>query len=317
MNVVVVGSLNMDVVIPVNPYPGPGETVVGGDIQYIPGGKGANQALAAARLGAEVTMLGMVGNDAHGEQLIQTLKRDKVHTEYLEIDNAESSGIAFVHLETDGSNRIIVSPGANQLYLADKVARYKSLIEAADAVLLQLEIPYETVNAVLQIAADSGVPVFLDPAPASVDLFKRLAPIDWIAPNEHEAELLTGIHVCDAKTARIAAAKLQQMGAKRVILKVGSQGAYVATENGIVYQPGFPIQPVDTTAAGDAFIAAFAVDYLQYHDVFSALRVACSAGALTSMQEGAQPSLPYRNDVLDFLSGMEVRPKRAQGGGAS
>jgi ribokinase len=300
MNLVVVGSLNMDILIPTDPYPGPGETVMGGDIQYVPGGKGANQAVAAARLGAHVTMLGMVGADGYGKQLKKMLEHDHVDTELIQTSD-KSSGVAFVHIEKDGENRIIVSPGANYAYGVENVLKCKNMIERADAVLVQLEIPIETVKAVLDIAAVAGVPTFLDPAPARADLFEQIGHVDWIVPNESEVELLTGQPVYDIKTARLAAAKLQQLGARRVLLKVGSYGAYVSDENGMSFQPGFQVVPVDTTAAGDAFCAAFVVDYLRYNSVHSALRVACAAGALTVTKQGAQPSLPYAEDVKAFL----------------
>lgn len=301
MNLVVVGSLNMDILIPTEPYPGPGETVMGGVIKYIPGGKGANQALAAARLGANVTMLGMVGSDAYGEQLKKMLENHHVDSRFIQTSD-EPSGVAFVHIEQDGTNRIIVSPGANYAYTKDSVLKCKRIIENADAVLVQLEIPIETVKTVLDIAGAAGVPVFLDPAPAREDLFDCLKHIDWIVPNEIEVEMLTGQRVYDNKTARLAAAKLQQLGARRVLLKVGGEGAYVSDENGIFYQPGFPVGTIDTTAAGDAFCAAFVVDYLRNGSVHSALRTACAAGALTVTKQGAQPSLPSEEEVIAFLN---------------
>lgn len=300
MKVLVIGSLNMDVLIPVNPYPKPGETVVGGTIQYNPGGKGANQALAAARLGADVTILGMVGNDAYGDKLRHILQSDGVETGLLQTHGG-SSGLAFVHLERDGTNRIILSPGANEAFLPDKVKPFTNLITSADAVLVQLEIPIETVEMVVDVAMSAAVPVFLDPAPVRTDLFNRIRVMDWITPNEHEAELLTGQAVSDAKTARIAAAKLQLLGARRVLLKVGDAGAYVADENGFFYQPGFQVNSVDTTAAGDAFSAAFVVDYLKSQSIHSAVRTACAVGALTTTKIGAQISLPYREEVFTFL----------------
>lgn len=304
MNVIVVGSLNMDILIPVNPYPKSGETVVGGTIQYNPGGKGANQALAAARLGANVQMMGMIGNDAYGEQLKQTLSYAGVKTELLQIWEG-SSGLAFVHLERDGANRIILSPGANNAFSQDKIKPFADLISDADAVLVQLEIPIETVEKVVDIAVSANTPVFLDPAPVRADLFDRIRMIDWITPNEYEAELLTGQPVIDIKTARIAAAKLQRLGAKRVLLKVGNKGAYVLDENGFFYQPAFEIHAIDTTAAGDAFSAAFVVDYLKYRNSHNAIRTACAAGALTATRIGAQISLPNREEVLDFMKSTE------------
>ncbi len=300
MNIVVVGSLNMDVIVSVDPYPGPGETVTGGPVSYVPGGKGANQALAAARLGANVTLLGMLGADNNAMILKHALRNDGVNVEFLQTDPGPS-GMAFVHLERDGTNRIILSPGANCAFSPDKVLPFLGLISTADAVLVQLEIPLDTVRVVLDTAYAAGVPTFLDPAPVNRNLFNQIHSVDWITPNEHEAELLTGQSVRDAKTARIAAAKLMQLGAKRVLLKVGAEGVYVADENGVVHQPSFAISPVDTTAAGDAFSAAFVVDYLQNRNVQLAARHACAAGAMASTKMGAQPSLPYRKEVLDFL----------------
>ncbi len=305
MNVVVVGSLNMDVFIPVDTYPGSGETVKGGNAKYLPGGKGANQALAAARQGANVTMVGMVGADANGEALRASLEADGVNCSLVQTFDGPT-GIAFVHLEKDGSNRIILSSGANDAFLPDRAEAYKDLVAHADAVLFQLEIPIETVGMLVRVAMEAGVPTYLDPAPARSDVFTHIPKVDWITPNEHEAQLLTGIKVVDATSARLACAKLQQLGAKRVLLKVGSQGTYVADENGLFYQPGIAVPVVDTTAAGDAFTAAFVVEYLRGESVYGAARMACAAGALAVTRLGAQPSLPYRDEVVGFLETVDA-----------
>lgn len=300
MNVVVIGSLNMDIVIPVHPYPNPGETVLGGSVQQVAGGKGLNQAIAAARMGASVTMVGMVGTDDFGNRLLEVLNAEGIRTETVS-RHAGQSGVAFVHVEPDGSNRIIVTPGANEEFTVDVLKRHRDLIEKADAVLVQLEIPLETAVWALQVAAEAGVPSFLDPSPVVPHLMDLIPQIDWITPNACEAEALTGLSLTDAKTAHIAAAKLQGMGARRVLLKMGSKGAYLIDENSMVYQPEFNVEAVDTTAAGDAFVGAFVAEYLKHHQSASALRVACAAGALATTRLGAHSSLPTRNDVTIFL----------------
>lgn len=300
MNIVVVGSLNMDVVIQVPRYPKPGETVTGGSVSYIPGGKGANQSLAAARLGARVTHIGMLGLDPYAERLRQTLTREGVDTTYIRTWEGPT-GMAFVHVEADGTNRIIVSPGANGQLQPLILDALQPVFADADAVMVQLEIPIESVRRVVELARSAHVPVFLDPAPARADLFEYVGEVDWIMPNEFEAELLTGQTVSDAKTAHIAAAKLQQRGARRVVLKAGSAGAYLLDEHGFDHHPAFRVQPVDTTAAGDAFGAAFVVDYLHAKDAHHALRIACAAGALATTKVGAYTSLPHRDELETFL----------------
>lgn len=301
VNIVVVGSLNMDVLISVNPYPLPGETVIGGSVQYNPGGKGANQAFAAARLGANVTMLGMIGRDSHGDTLRHMLSNANIDTTYVQTCDAPT-GQAFVHVEADGTNRIILAPGANAEFSKEKLATFEPLIQAADAVLVQLEIPIETVSEVTHLAAKHDVPVFLDPAPARADLFQYISDVTWVTPNEHEAERLVGHAIRDEASAQSAALKLQSLGAKRVLLKVGARGAYVLNHDTWTHQSAFTVTAVDTTAAGDACNAGFVVDYLMHRDIRQALRTACAAGALTTTKMGAQSSLPSRQDVEVFLN---------------
>lgn len=301
MKILVVGSLNMDVVIPLDRYPGSGETVTGRTVSYVPGGKGANQAVAAARMGAEVVMIGAIGGDDHADVLRGNLKENQVDvSRIVQVEGA--TGQAFVHVESDGSNRIILSKGANAALSPAHIQDAKQSFESADAVLLQLEIPLETVQASVEQARRVGVPVFLDPAPASHNILPILKACDWVVPNEFEIEMITSQSVSDIKTARIAAAKLLRDGANRVIVKLGANGALYADGDEFFYQPSFSVHACDTTAAGDAFVAGFVVDYLSYGEVRRALRFASVAGALATTKVGAQTSLPTREEVEKFLS---------------
>ena len=300
VNIVVVGSLNMDAVISLDRYPTSGETVTASSIQYIPGGKGANQAVAAARLGAAVTHIGMVGNDDHGRTLVQALKQDRIDTAYVQMWEGPT-GTAFVHVEQDGANRIILAPGANAAFSPEVLQPLQDVISRADAVLVQLEIPMETVRLTLQYARTANVPVYLDPAPARLDFFDYINEVDWMTPNESEAEMLTGEPVHDVEGAKRAATRLQQMGAKGVIIKAGENGAYVFDEHRMIHQPGFSVEAVDTTAAGDAFNAGFVIEFLRSRDVHRAMRFGCAVGALTTTKPGAQTSIPNQTDVTAFL----------------
>lgn len=297
--ILVVGSANVDLVAAVPRIPKPGESLIGSAFKTVPGGKGANQAVAAARLGAATCFAGCVGSDAFGDMQHDTLARDGIELTYLQRHPSEPTGTAVILVTATGQNAIAVIPAANQGIRPEDIARLAPYMASFDAVLLQLEIPLDTVEAALELARANGVLSILDAGPAQQvpDSFLRAA--DIVSPNETETEALTGIAVANADDARRAADLLQQRGSRTVVMKLGAQGAYYHGETSL-HVPAFPITPVDTTAAGDAFTAALACTWKRLPPL-EALRFANAAGALAAMGAGAQPSMPTRQEVDTFL----------------
>lgn len=300
---VVVGSLNMDLVVRTARLPRPGETVAGRDFVQVPGGKGANQAAAAARLGADVAMIGRVGDDAFGGQLVESLARDGVETSAVAVTAGTSSGLALIGVEDSGQNAITIVGGANTMLSSDDVQRHETTIAAAGALLVQLEVPLPTVAAAVAIAKRHGVLTILDPAPAPHEpLPAELLAVDLISPNQSEAEALTGIAVASVADAMRAAAILHERGARQAVLKLGDQGALASDGIGnIVHVPAPQVVVVDTTAAGDAFTAALAVALVEGRSLAEATRFACAAGSLATARRGAQDAMPGREEVERLL----------------
>ncbi len=303
--VVVVGSLNMDLVVRTSRIPRPGETIHGENLSLIPGGKGANQAVAAAQLGAQCKMIGRVGDDAFGSRLIAALRERGVATDYVRSTSACSSGVALIHVETGGENCITIVAGSNGRMTPRDLETLEPVLSQFSVVLLQLEIPVETVAAAIQIARRNGVYSILDTAPAPANgLPEALYAVDLLTPNQHEAQGLTGIEVVDEDSAIRAARILRDRGARRVVLKMGAEGALALDETGEArMQPSFPVQAVDTTAAGDAFTAALGVALAEEKTLFESVRFACAAGALATTVFGAQPAMPDRAQVDKLLRG--------------
>jgi len=299
-DILVVGSLNADLVVQVPRFPQPGETISGSDLQIIPGGKGANQAVAAARQGSSVSMLGRVGNDSFGPELIHNLKQNNVETSYVQIDPGSATGTAIIAVDATGQNNIVLSPGGNGQVRPTDVANvsfsdYKLL-------LLQLEIPLEAVTSAAQRARESGLRVLLNPAPARSLPEELISLSDFILPNESELSLLTNQPVHDISSAEKAAKTLLAGGAQNVIVTLGANGALIVNKDIKKHIPSFDVHVVDTTAAGDAFIGGFASALLSNKSLEEAVRYGCACGALATTKFGAQPSLPTREEVDRFIA---------------
>ena len=300
--IAVVGSLNMDLVVRVPRMPVPGETLIGHDFHVIPGGKGANQAVAAARLGAQVTMIGRVGDDDFGRAQQRNLAQEGIGVTHVSVDPEEATGIALITLDAAGQNSIILAPGANMRLTVAHVEAAAQTIADAEILICQLESPLEVVTRAIELARAQGVRVILNPAPARPLDTDLLHLVDYLIPNESETTLLTGIQVTDLSSAEKAAANLRERGVSTVILTLGEQGALLANARGMIHVPGYSVEVVDTTAAGDAFVGGFAVALAEGQLLQEAVRFANAAGALAVTRLGAQPSLPTRREIELFLA---------------
>lgn len=300
--IVVIGSSNTDMVIRTPAIPRPGETVLGGEFFMAPGGKGANQAVAAARAGGDVHFIARVGDDIFGRQSLDGFIRDGIHIDRLIRDKAAPSGVALIIVGPDGENSIAVSSGANARLSVEDVSQAKPVITSADIVLMQLESPLETVREAAEIASSAGVPVVLNPAPARAlgdDILRRVA---YLTPNETEAEILTGITLIKKSDLAKAADVLLAKGVKAVLITLGAKGVFVATAEKKEIVAAFKVIPVDTTAAGDAFNGALAVALAEGTPLLKAARFANAAAALATTRMGAQPSLANRAEIERLLA---------------
>jgi ribokinase len=298
-DILVVGSLNADLVVRAPRFPQPGETISGENLQILPGGKGANQAVAAARLGPSVSILGHVGKDTFGDFLLNNLQVNKVDAEFVQRDD-ESTGVAIIVVDANGQNSIVLSPGANGKVSPTDV-RTASISEFS-LLLLQLEIPIETVLSAAQRAKESGLRVLLNPAPARQLPDELITIPDFLVPNEGELALLTNQTVNDISSAENAAKILLGRGAQTIVVTLGANGALIVTKESTKHIPPFKVNVVDTTAAGDAFIGGFASALLQNKSLEEAVRYGCACGALATTKFGAQPSLPAKEEVENLLS---------------
>jgi ribokinase len=290
--ILIVGSLNMDLVVRVPHSPKPGETVLGGDFETFPGGKGANQAVAAARMGGEVTMVGRVGNDNFGDTLIQGMVDNNIRTSYVVKDSEVPTGIAMIAVAADGENLIVVASGANFQVSAEDVNTTRDIMRETDLLLLQLECPIEAVTAAVDLAKAYDVPVVLNPAPAQPLSQHLLANVNVLTPNEEELLMLT-----DEKEIEKAIDKALNWGVKNLVITLGANGARVITAGTDKHIPAHEITAVDTTAAGDAFNGALAVMLAEGKPLLEAVNYGMAAGALAATKRGAQPSLPTRDAV--------------------
>ncbi len=288
----VLGSLNIDLTVGMERFHQPGETVTGSSFHTFTGGKGGNQAVAAARLGGNVVMVGCVGTDAHGSLYLDTLKQEGVNTQFVERTDETATGVALIEVDAQGENRIVVVPGANQAVDCDLVSRCVEAIQDSCALLLQLETPVESVTHAAAIGRRMGAKVILDPAPARPLSDALLTLCDYITPNETELHTLTDLPVDTDEQAIAACAQLIRRGAGAVLHKRGARGAMLVTEKGARFFPGYKVDPVDTTAAGDTFNAGFAVGLSMGLPVDDAIRLANGAAALSTTQMGAQAAMP-------------------------
>ena len=299
---VVVGSSNTDMIMQLDKIPVPGETVIGGEFSVAAGGKGANQAVAAARAGGDITFIAAVGTDTVGAEAVEGFIRDGINVEHIKkVDNV-ASGIALILVDKDGANSIGVASGANASLRPEDMADLKQVISRAQILLMQLETPIDTVIRAAQIAHEAGVKVILNPAPAQRLDDELLKMISILTPNEIEAELLTGIKVNDEISAGKAAEALLEKGIDSVLITLGARGVFRAVGKKQKLIPGFEVDAVDTTAAGDVFNGALAVALGENKPLDEAIRFANAAAALSVTKLGAQPSAHSRNEIDSFLN---------------
>lgn len=302
-SILVVGSINTDLILQVKHLPVPGETILGGDIQIAGGGKGANQAMAAARLGGNVTLVGRIGEDAYGDFHLNAFHQESINTDAIVRCSNVPTGTAVILVDDHGQNCIVVSPGANSKLLNSDVENASQHFFASGILVLQLEIPIETVCFAAAKAKSVGMQVILNPAPAQQLPQSLLKNTDVLILNETEMEIISGQPIDEEGTLRKTINTLSESGVHAVILTLGSQGARYFSKETQFFQPAFHVQAVDTTAAGDAFVGAFAVALAEGKTPADAMQFAAAAGALTATKLGAQPSLPNRAEVNRFLEG--------------
>jgi ribokinase len=301
-NVIVIGSANTDMVVKTKNIPSGGETVLGGDFLMAQGGKGANQAVAAARAGASVVFIARLGRDVFGEQAVAAYKRENIDVSFIKRDEKAPSGVALIVTDRSAENSIVVAGGANYRLLPADIKKAEKEIKNAACVVLQQEIPEKTVEYSVNLAYRYKVPVILNPAPARKIPGTILKKVFLLNPNETEAGILTGINVTGATSVRKAAAILKAKGVKNVIITLGKSGVYAAGDGFEITVPAFKVKAVDTTAAGDAFTGGFAFAFANRKDFSDCIRFGMATAALAVTKRGAQPSLPTKSEIARFLS---------------
>ncbi len=299
--ILVVGSTNTDMIIRVPRIPRPGETVLGKEFAMAPGGKGANQAVAAARAGGAVTFVTRLGDDLFGRQALRNFEGDGIDVRFIGLDAASPTGVALINVDDGGENSISVASGANARLSPADIEAASGAFDTADIVLLQLESPLETVVAATRMARERGVPVVLNPAPARPLDDALLNEVTVLTPNEHEAGMLSGMVVRDGTGAALAAPRLRERGPDLVVVTLGDKGIYALGDDFEGFMPAFKVIPADTTAAGDVFNGALAVALAEKMSLPDALRFAQAAAAISVTRPGAQPSAPTRAEIEAFL----------------
>lgn len=299
--IVVLGSLHTDLIIKVDSIPSLGETVLGKSFLRSPGGKGANQAVAAAKLGANVAMIGRIGSDFFGHELIKNMRRFGVNTEYMIEDESTYTGVALIMVDNKGNNIIAVASGADMNCCKDDVYLARRMIEETDVLLIQLEIPLSVVQYAIDLAYNYGVRIILNPAPAQKLPNSLLKKIDILIPNESEAEILSGMRIDNLSSAKNAAYKILDSGVNDVILTMGREGALMVNDDESVHVKRVDVKAIDTTGAGDAFCGAMAVTVSSGMDLVDAVRYSNIVGALTTRKIGAQEAMPTEREFDDYL----------------
>ena len=301
-NLVVLGSINADHILNLETFPTPGETVTGNQYQVAFGGKGANQAVAAGRSGANIAFIACTGDDNTGERVRKQLASDNIDIAPVSVVAGESTGVALIFVNAEGENVIGIHAGANAALTTERVEAQRGIIAGAEALLMQLESPVESVLAAAKIAHENHTSVVLNPAPARVLSDELLALVDIITPNETEAEKLTGIRVENDDDAARAALALHDKGIGTVIITLGSRGVWASVNGEGRRVPGFKVKAIDTIAAGDTFNGALVTALLEGKAMDEAIRFAHAAAAIAVTRKGAQPSVPWRKEIDEFLS---------------
>ncbi|MGQ9456401.1 MAG: ribokinase [Armatimonadota bacterium] len=295
--ITVIGSSNVDMVVKTERIPRPGETVIGGEFIMVPGGKGANQAVCAAKLGADVTLVARVGDDVFGRMSLENFQKVGVRTDYVIMDSQNPNGIALITVDSKGENTIVVAPGANHVLSPADVELARAAIEESKILVLQLEIPLDTVRRAIELANSEGVRVLLNPAPVRSLPDGLLAQVDMLVPNQHEAAYLVGAESGEHIDPESVARRLRELGVPTVAITLGSAGAFVSSEQGEEFVEACKVSAVDTTAAGDAFIGALACAIAEDMSVMDAVRFATKVAAISVTRMGAQSSMPSKEEV--------------------
>lgn len=298
-NICVIGSLNMDLVVNVDTMPKPGQTIIGSNFKEVPGGKGANQAVAMARLNGNVSMIGKVGEDGFGQTLINSLKNDKVDTTYIQTAKG-ATGVALITVDKNAQNSIVVSPGANFEVKEDDIDNNIEAIKNSDIVVLQLETPLNTIKYALNKAKELNKYTILNPAPAVKLDDEIIKNVDLLTPNETELEIISGVSIETEEDIQKAAQIMIEKGVKELIVTLGSKGSLYINKEKSMFKKAYKVEAIDTTAAGDSYTGALAVALSQDKNIEDAMDFASKVGALSVLKEGAQSSLPTLEDVKNF-----------------
>ncbi len=299
--ITVVGSFVMDLIGTMENFPLEGQTIIGKTFKTLPGGKGANQAVGASRLGGDVEMIGMVGNDYFGNTFKKVFTEEKIAINHVLTSNESPTAVGLIQINSRGENKIVVIPGANYDFITEDLYKVKDTIRNSKMVLAQLEIRHEVTFALIELCYELGVPIILNPAPAIPIDASYLKKVTYLTPNETELEIISEMKIQSLESTKLAIQKLLDIGVKNVIATLGNKGALIGNDSGFEYVPGYTVDVVDTVAAGDAFNGALAYGIVEGFTLSKAVRHANAVGALTVTKPGAIPSLPCKEEVDKFI----------------